>query len=143
MKRIIVLIALIISLSSKGQMYVGGGVGMSNSIVGVGTELGVYDDKQWLAFSFDHTPSSHESFVGVKYYRLILGSERVDTYGVGMFKVQTKTHEIAPEPGLAVVYKLSPNWAPQLTVSTPIYQGYVYTSINIGVNYWITLRRKK
>lgn len=143
MRLLTILVLSLLSLQGYSQKYVSAGGSVTDSQFGYGFEAGVYNDKRWISISFDRTPSTKESFVGLKYYYKVLKISKLDTYLQGAMKIQTKEHYIMPEPGVAFVYNLTDRIAPQLGITTPIAKGYMYLCGSLGVNFWIFNNKNK
>jgi hypothetical protein len=152
MKRVILLLVLAMSITAASAQtnkynfkpYAGAGASVSSGEISYGAELGIYNDNTWLALGasvFQDPAYINHWTTSFKYYRKVLESGIVSTYGYGAVNLSIdKTRTLSFEPGAAVVIDFG-KIAPQFSFGLPITENTSFKvnsfTFGVGINYWI------
>lgn len=147
MKKILFMAMLLVSTLAFSQSpgyYVSAGTSVSNRTATYSAEAGIYNEKTWYSLGVaSSTVDVLQSYTGsFKSYFKVKKSGIVDNYLFTSFNVAFADASVSIEPGLAAVINVSKKWAPQFSVSFPIYENQPTfrnqsVSFGVGLNYWI------
>lgn len=153
MKKFIVLAAFVLaSLCGVAQHvayqpYVSGGTTLSSGTLSYGAEVGMYANKVWYSLGasfYEDNASTNQWYGSIKAYYKIGHQGFVDDYVWGAANVHiSKDRAISFEPGVCAVFNISDHWAPQVSLSFPIYENTksvwkpLQMNLGVGINYWL------
>jgi hypothetical protein len=149
MKKLILIILLTVGLFTTGfsqtGKYVSAGISGGKNSLTYALEGGIYRPKAWYAIVGEHYThigvdnDQHDvNYLGGKaYYKVAKLDKILDVYTYGAVKLGLTTgHPVQYEPGISPVFNLSPSTALQFSISAPIEQHKVSTSMGLGFNFY-------
>lgn len=144
----IILVSAMTGFAQKSNYstYVSVGSSLSSSTLSYGGEVGIYNDKAWFALGTSASKAegtTKTAWVGsFKTYFKLKNYNIVDLYAYNGVNVTiNKSKVLGFEPGLVTVFNVSKKWAPQLSLTAPVYENtnFNFTALSVGIslNYWI------
>lgn len=150
MKKFIFIVTLLFGMITTGfsqteyKPYIGAGSNLTTGTFSYGAEAGIYNNKAWFAFGAS-TYEVNDKFywtVSAKAYYKIASQGIVDEFIYNAVNVTADSERaFSYEPGVAVVFNVTKHWAPQFTLSTPMYENTkvfrkITPSVGLGLNYF-------
>lgn len=113
---------------SKFRPYVSVGTGLSLGVSTHAVEAGIWNNSVWLSGVVEYTPSTKTDstdyiYSGLKVYKKVYTSSKLDFFVYGATKIGNNTKGICLEPGLCSIYNFTDKLAFQWSFSTPVYEG--------------------
>lgn len=147
MRRILLGILMLMSIPIFAQNvfewkpYASVGTMVSAGDVGYSAEYGVYSKKAWYAVGV--SKFEHNYYGSFKGYFLLKSYGVIDNFFVTSLNLHLqKDLGLSLEPGFCTVFNISEKIAPQIGISSPIYESMPVwkpfpLNLSIGINYWI------
>src|SRR5574343_32170 len=102
------------STLSKFRPYVSVGTGLSFGVSTHAVEAGIWNNSVWLSGVVEYTPSMKTDstdyiYSGLKAYKKVYTSSKLDFFVYGATKIGNKTKGICLEPGQCSIYNFTDN----------------------------------